>query len=57
LTIQYFKIVNRTDFECSQHEEMINEAGCWWLMPVIQATQEAEIRRIAVQSQPWANSS
>jgi hypothetical protein len=26
-------------------------------MPVILATQEAEIRRIAVQRQPWANSS
>jgi hypothetical protein len=26
-------------------------------MPVILATQEAEIRRIMVQSQPWANSS
>jgi hypothetical protein len=26
-------------------------------MPVILATKEAEIRRIAVQSQPWANSS
>jgi hypothetical protein len=25
-------------------------------MPVILATQEAEIRRIAVLSQPWANS-
>jgi hypothetical protein len=27
-------------------------AGCWWLMPVIPATQEAEIRRIIVRSNP-----
>jgi predicted transposase YdaD len=27
-------------------------ARCQWLMPVILATQEAGIRRIAVQSQP-----
>jgi hypothetical protein len=27
-------------------------AGCWWLTPVILATEEAEIRRIAVWNQP-----
>jgi hypothetical protein len=27
-------------------------AGCWWLTPVILATQEAEIRGITVWSQP-----
>jgi hypothetical protein len=31
-------------------------AGYWWLMPVTLATQEAEMRRIAVWSQPWPNS-
>jgi hypothetical protein len=25
---------------------------CWWLLPAILATWEAEIRRIAVQGQP-----
>jgi hypothetical protein len=29
-----------------------DEARHWWLLPVILANQETEIRRIAVQSQP-----
>jgi hypothetical protein len=29
------------------------EVGRRWLMPVILASQEAEIRRIAIQHQPW----
>jgi hypothetical protein len=29
-----------------------NQGGAQWLMNVIPATQEAEIRRIVVQSQP-----
>jgi hypothetical protein len=28
------------------------ESGCWWLTSIILATQEAEICRIAAQSQP-----
>jgi hypothetical protein len=32
-------------------------SGCWWLTPVTLATQQAEIRRITVGSQPGANSS
>jgi hypothetical protein len=28
------------------------QAGHWWLTPIILTTQEAEIRRILVQSQP-----
>jgi hypothetical protein len=34
------------------HKKKLNQkpetAGCWWLTPVILATQEAEIRRITV---------
>jgi hypothetical protein len=33
-----------------------NEARRQWLTPVISVTQEAEIRKIIVRSQPQANS-
>jgi hypothetical protein len=35
---------------CSENEHLV---GCRWFIPVILATQEAEIRRIAIQTQPW----
>jgi hypothetical protein len=35
----------------------IVQARCWWLMPIIVATLEVKIRRIAVQGQPQAKSS
>jgi hypothetical protein len=33
-------------------DKINNGARCWWLTPVILATQEVEIRRITVRSQP-----
>jgi hypothetical protein len=33
------------------------QAGCWWLTPIIPATQEAGIKRMEVRSQPRENSS
>jgi hypothetical protein len=40
-----------------QTSKKLDEAGHGWLTPVILATQEAEIRRITIQSQARANSS
>jgi hypothetical protein len=34
-------------------QDTFAQAGRQWLTPIILATQEAEIRRIEVQSQPW----
>jgi hypothetical protein len=33
-------------------QKVVEFTRCWWLTPVILATQEAEIRRITVRSQP-----
>jgi hypothetical protein len=37
---------------CSKKEVCLKQTGHQWLTPVILATQEGEIRRIAVKSQP-----
>jgi hypothetical protein len=34
-----------------KYQKTYDIARCWWLMPVSLATQEAEIKRIMVQSQ------
>jgi hypothetical protein len=49
LLVTYAKVPQ--SYEGHQREHM--GARCWWLTPVILATQEAEIRRIEVQNQPW----
>jgi hypothetical protein len=43
----------RQDREVSLGESLSKKkARCQWLTPVIPATQEAEVRRIEIQSQP-----
>jgi hypothetical protein len=46
MTIEYYLAIKRSD-----------EPRRLWLMLIILAMKEAEIRRIVVQSQPRANSS
>jgi hypothetical protein len=43
--------------QCLEGENHTAAGHHQWLTPVIPATQQAEIRSIAVQGQPWANSS
>jgi hypothetical protein len=45
----YFLVSFSINLNCSHNRGM---AGHWWLTPIILAIQKAEIRRIAVQSQP-----
>jgi hypothetical protein len=56
LDIQQFlsitRILNIAWGNIVETEKIFASAGCQWLTPVILATQEAEIRRIVVQSQP-----
>jgi hypothetical protein len=33
------------------HQKKASKARCWWLTPIILATQEAKIRRVVFQSQ------
>jgi hypothetical protein len=45
------EIKNKLEIETKKYMQRINKAGSQWLMPAILATQEAEIRRVVVQSQ------
>jgi hypothetical protein len=47
----YFLRIKRQRFNIKRLK-----TGCQWLLPVILATEEVEIRRITVQSQPRADS-
>jgi hypothetical protein len=48
---------NKRKMKKEKKKKLDCAAGCQWLTPVIPATQELEIRKVAVQSQPWVNSS
>jgi hypothetical protein len=48
LAIGKEKNKNKTNPDLHCITQKVQEAGCQWLTPVILATQEAEIRRIAV---------
>jgi hypothetical protein len=45
------RYINNLNIKLTIYRSYI-QARCWWLTPIILAIQEAEIRRIVVQSQP-----
>jgi hypothetical protein len=50
--------IARSCFKKSKNNlKRVSRGRHWWLTPEIIGTQEAEIRRITIQSQPQANSS
>jgi hypothetical protein len=52
-TNKYIYIFNKYMKKCSTSLSIKKmPAGHWWLTPIILANQEADIRRIQIQSQP-----
>jgi hypothetical protein len=52
--MKFLNIINFSfckSIKTEHYEIHLKMAGPWWLIPVILATQEAEIRRIMVRSQ------
>jgi hypothetical protein len=50
--LEISSVTIETETDTSHFSIKNTSAGCQWLTPVILAIWEAEIRRIAVQSQP-----
>jgi hypothetical protein len=48
----YFLLWITSQLISSLNKKKYRTVRCWWLTPVILATQEAEIKRIKIQSQP-----
>jgi hypothetical protein len=51
-SFKLFKLLTFPTILQATGKKWTKKAGHWWLMSIILATQEAEIRRMVVQSQP-----